>query len=203
MLATRLAALTCATALLATGCGDDGASEPERLSLDEPTPTAAPPAPSATDEGPIPEEPVDGEVIRGLSAAKNDEQRSVEDVWFRYWSEVIGMYRDLEVDRDALYAVANAEAASGPLEYVERMRSRKETQVGGVIAATSRIKTSGAEAVVSSCFRNTTYNVASNGRPAETGSTFFTTEDRLVLEGPDWRVVSTSTTGRNQECDYR
>jgi hypothetical protein len=207
MLATRLAVLTCVGALLLSGCGDDdGTDAPEPPTLGETTAAASEePSPSATptDDGPIPADPVDGEVIRGLSAATSDEQRAVEDVWFRYWTEVIGMYRDLEVDRDALYAVANEAAASGPVDYVEQMKSRGETQVGGVIAATSRIKVSGDEATVSSCFRNSTYNVASNGRPAETGSTFFTTDDRLVREGPDWRVVETTTTSRNQECDYR
>lgn len=203
MVVSRLAALTCVGALLLTGCGD-GTEEAQPPTFDEtsqtPTPEPSTPPPS---DGPAPEDPVDGEVARGASAARGADQQAVAEVWFSYWTEVLRMYREGEADRDALYALADEAAATGPLDYLARMASRGETQTGGAIAAVTGVRVQGDRAVLQGCFRDGTVTLASNGNPAEVGLSFFTTRDTLVREGPDWRVVETTTTSQNKECDYR
>lgn len=205
MVVSRLAVLTCVGALLLGGCGadaDDGAKRPafDRTApaLSEETPDPAP-----SDDGPIPDEPVDGELSRGSSAATGPEEQAAAEAWFGYWTEVLRMYRDGEADRDRLYALADGRAATGPLDYLRRMVSRGETQSGGVIAAVSRIRIDGDRAVLQGCFRDGTVTLARNGNPAETGLSYFTTEDVLLREGPDWRVVESTSTSENRKCEYR
>ncbi|WP_244929771.1 hypothetical protein [Nocardioides sp. W7] len=204
MVVARVAVLACVGVLALTGCGDDGGSEAKTLTLDEtPAATESGAATEPADDGAIPEDPLDGEVARGTSVAASPDEQAAAEVWFSYWTEVVRMYHDGEADRDALYALADRDAATGPLEYLERMKSRGETQTGGVVAAISKIRVTGDEAVVEGCFRDTTVTLARNGNPAETGLSFFTTKGTLVREGPDWRVVEANTTSENQECDYR
>lgn len=203
MMAGRLAALLIVGVLALTACGDDGGSEPEQLTLDEPTPTATPEPSTPADDGPIPEDPVDGEVTRGLSAAKGAEQRAVEEVWLAYWTELIEMYASGEVDRDAVYALADDAAATGPLEYAAELKADGHHQTGGVIAATSSIKISGDTATVIGCMRNTTIDVDADGEAVERPSAFLTTKDTLRREGPDWRVTEQLITDKDAPCAYR
>lgn len=203
MMAGRLAALLSVGVLALTACGDDGGSEPEQLSLDEPTPTATPEPTTPVDDGPIPEDPVDGEVTRGLSAAKGAEQSAVEEVWLAYWTELIEMYATGEVDRDAVYALADDAAATGPLEYAAELQADGHRQTGGVIAATTSIKVAGDTATVIGCMRNTTIDVDADGQAVEQPSAFLTTKDTLRREGPDWRLTEQIITDKDAPCAYR
>lgn len=193
--------------LLTAGCGDDsepagtvdlpgGDSASSGAASSASTPTAEPP--TARDD-----EPVDGKVLLGRSAASSAEEREVVDVWFAYWTEVNRMYREVEADPDTLYSLAKDAAATGPLDYLEEFSSRGERLAGGSIVAASKVRVRGDEATVDSCFRNSSVNVDAQGKAVELLTPFFTTREVLRREGPDWRVETSTTTSRNERCRFR
>lgn len=193
-------------ALLLTGCG--GSDEPGTVTLgssssatptSEPAPTTAPPS----DDGPIPKEPVEGTLTRGLSAAAGDEQVAIGEVWFGYWSELLRMFRTGESDQDALYALADDSAAGNALDYADGLQDKDFHQTGGVVAAITKVKVDGDTATVIGCFRNSTVDVNAAGEPVELPHAFFTTRDTLRREGPDWRVTEQVTDTQDTPCAYR
>lgn len=193
-------ALAAAVALVATGCSD----EEKKTSVDlERTPASASATPTDEAPGAIPEEPVDGELTRGLNPAESPAERQVADVWFSFWTELQRMYTEVELDRSRLGELARGEAFDGPASYVESMQKNKTRNEGGTIASIQKIKVDGTTAVVKSCIRTSLLEVTDKGAPVELPEPYLVTRETLEQEGPDWRVVKHESGEQVATCEYR
>lgn len=192
--------LAAVTALVATGCSDD--DRKTSVDLDR-KPASASPTPTAEPAGGIPDEPVDGKLIRGLNPAESPAERQVADTWFGFWAELQSMYTEVEVDRTTFGELARGQAFDGPTAYVEQMQKAGTRNEGGTIASITELKVDGTKAVVRSCIRTTLLEVNESGAPAEMPEPFLESRDTLEQEGPDWRVVKHEFGKRVATCDFR
>lgn len=186
MTSTRLrtGAGLAAAALLLAGCSDD--SPRDEVELDtRSSPSATPSAVAAKGD-----EPVDGALVRGASAASTPAEQAAVEAWFSFYEEMVRMYSGPTVDRTRWGGVATDGAYDGPLDYAEKQVSQGHRHEGGLIAAATKVEVKGDEAVVTGCLRTTLTEVDGKGEPVEKIEPWRTTTDVLVRQDGRWRVSS-------------
>ncbi len=154
---TRAAALAVSLCAL-TGCSDDDAAPPPTIGDDSSTSSTASSDGSTSErESATPEEQFDDEghvAMPGDINVSDEEQQAVVDAWLAYWQVRMDAFAGPEVDPTALGAVAQGDAASQVVAYVDYLEQNELTTEGDLRFDVSKVRIRGSSARLESCVAN-------------------------------------------------
>jgi hypothetical protein len=189
---TRAAALAvCLCAL--TGCSDDDAAPPPTIGDDSSTSSTASSDGSTSErESATPEEQFDDEghvAMPGDINVSDEEQQAVVDAWLAYWQVRMDAFAGPEVDPTALGAVAQGDAASQVVAYVDYLEQNELTTEGDLRFDVSKVRIRGSSARLESCVANQSVDRRANGRAAEPLTPFYEFQGHLTRVSDAWAVT--------------
>jgi hypothetical protein len=189
---TRAAALAvCLCAL--TGCSDDETASPPTIGDDNTaSSTASPDGPTSERESAAPEEQFDDEghvAMPGDINVSDGKQQAVVDAWLAYWQVRMDAFAGPEVDPTALGAVAQGDAASQVVAYVDYLEQNELTTEGDLRFDVSKVRIRGSSARLESCVANQSVDRRANGRAAEPLTPFYEFQGHLTRVSDAWAVT--------------
>jgi hypothetical protein len=189
---TRAAALAACLCAL-TGCSDDNAAPPPTIGDDSSSsPTASPGESASERESATPEEQFDDKghlAMPGDINAADEEQRAVVDAWLAYWQVRMDAFARPEVDPTALGEVAQGDAASQVVAYVDYLEQNELTTEGDLRFDVSKVRIRGSSARLESCVANQSVDRRANGRAAEPLTPFYEFQGHLTRVSDAWAVT--------------
>jgi hypothetical protein len=191
---TPVAALVLAATLAAlTGCSGDEAAPPPTIGDDTSESAAASPSESASEsKGPTPGETFDDEghvAMPGEVHASGDDQQAVVEAWLAYWQVRMDAFAEPEVDPTALGEVAQGDAASQVVAYVDYLEQNELTTEGDLRFDVSKVRVRGSSARLESCVTNQSVDRRANGRAAEPLTPFYEFAGHLTRVSDAWAVT--------------
>ena len=188
----RAAAVALCLGVLA-GCSEEDAAPPPTIGDDTSESAAASPSGSASESrSATPEETFDEEghlAMPGDINASGAEQRAVVDAWLAYWQVRMDAFAVPEVDPTALGEVAQGDAASQVVGYVDYLEQNGLTTEGDLRFDVTRVRVRGSTARLETCVTNQSVDRRANGRAAEPLTPFYEFEGRLTRVSDAWAVT--------------
>jgi hypothetical protein len=121
--------------------------------------------------------------------APGEEQRAAVDAWLAYWQVRLDAFAVPEVDPTALGEVAQGDAASQVVSYVDYLQRNDLRTEGDLRFDVDRVRVRGSQARLQACVTNQSVDVRADGRPAEPLTPFYEFEGHLTRVSDDWAVT--------------
>ncbi|HET6654581.1 MAG TPA: hypothetical protein VFH10_18230 [Nocardioides sp.] len=189
---TRAAALAVCLCALA-GCAEDEAAPPPTIGDDTSESAAESPSESPTgSESASPEETFDDEghvAMPGDIKVSDEEQQAVVDAWLAYWQVRMDAFAGPEIDPTALGEVAQGDAASQVVGYVDYLEQNKLTTEGDLRFDVTEVRVRGSSARLVTCVTNQSVDRRANGRAAEPLTPFYEFQGHLTRVSDAWAVT--------------
>lgn len=184
---------------LVAACSDDRTAPSPTIGSD----SAAPASPSEEPRG-TPSEPPAHEAtfddqghvaMAGDVRAAGARQRQVVDAWLDYWQVRMDAFAVPEVDPVALGRVAQGDAASQVVSYVDYLTKSHLRTDGDLRFDVSRVRVRGDRAVLQTCVTNRSIDRHGDGRAAEPLTPFYEFQGHLSRADDAWAVTRVIDTG--------
>lgn len=184
-LAAALAACLCTLA----GCSRGEASPPPVIGDDtsasaQPSavePESGPPAEAFDDQGHL--------AMTGDIRVSGEQQRAVVDAWLAYWQVRLDAFAAPELDPTALGEVAQGDAVSQVVSYVDYLQRNDLRTEGDLRFDIGGVRVRGGQARLQTCVTNQSVDIRANGRPAEPLTPFYEFEGHLTRVSEGWAVT--------------
>ena len=198
------ALLLAATLFALSACSDGQAAPPPTIgdgaggSDDAASASPSDEAGAHASASPTEEEPFDEDghvAMPGDVRVSGKDKQDVVDAWLAYWQVRMDAFSTPEVDPVALGAVAQGDAASQVVSYVDYLQQKGLHTEGDLRFDVGSVRLRGDTAVLRSCVTNQSVDRRPNGRAAEPLTPFYEFQGHLTRVADSWSVSRVVDTG--------
>jgi hypothetical protein len=137
--------------------------------------------------------------VLGRNAARTPEEKAVVRAWMAFWQGTADTYYFYKPTAQ-FDAVARGTARSGVLDYLAKVKARKQRVVGWARDNVTSVQVTGNRATVRDCTKNFTFTVDDEAEPMTRPDDYYDVTGTLRKTGGRWTVVAQTSDPQETTC---
>jgi hypothetical protein len=197
-----------ASADVSSATPSDEPSDEPSASASAPTPSTGPSTGASADASPngspdLPEDPLMARnlhtAVLGRNAARTPEEKAVVSAWMDFWQGAADTYYRYE-PTDQFDRVARGKAREDVLDYLARVKAKKQRVVGWSRDNVRSVRVDGDRATVHDCTKNFTFTVDAEAEPVTRPTPYYDVTGTLEKVDGQWTVVRQTSRDLAKSC---